>query len=162
MSGPIQKILVFVDGSEESITAAMYAVTLAKITGAGLTAIYVINTRALQDLVKARIFLKIEEEEYHRDLDADADRYLKHVMKLAEQKDVPLETVKVSGTVHREIKNYIKDEAVDLLVLGGIGQIRSRRDEFLNESERAMRSSPCPVVVVKDDERVWEAFESLE
>ncbi|MBI9103656.1 MAG: universal stress protein [Spirochaetales bacterium] len=161
MSGPINKILVYVDGSEESVSASMYAIALAKTTGAAITAVYVVNTRALQDLVKARIFLEVEQEEYHRDLDADAERYLNHVQKLADQKVVPLKTVKVSGTVHREIKNMIKEDEFDLLVLGGIGQIRSRRDEFLNESERAMRSAPCPVIVVKDEDRVWDMFESL-
>jgi len=161
MKGPFEKILVYLDGSEESIAAAMYAIILAKTTGAELTAIYVVNTRALQDLVKARIFLQVEEQEYHRDLEADADRYLKHVEKLAAGKDLTIRQVKVSGTVHREIKDYIKDQGMDLLVLGGIGQIRSRRDEFLNETERAMRGAPCPVLIVNDEEKVWDLFDSL-
>jgi nucleotide-binding universal stress UspA family protein len=161
MKGPFEKILVYLDGSEESILAAMYAIVLAKITGASLTAMYVVNTRALQDLVKARIFLKAEEQEYHQDLDADADRYLKHVEKMANQKDLPVKLVKVSGTVHKVIKDYIKDQDIDILVLGGISQIRSRRDEFLNETERAMRGAPCQVLIVNDEERVWDIFDSL-
>lgn len=161
MKGPFDKILVYLDGSEESVSAAMYAVVLAKSTGAELTALYVVNTRALQDLVKARIFLQIEEEEYHHDLDADAERYLKHVGKLAAEKDLPVNLVKVSGTVHREIKDYIKNEDIDLLVLGGISQIRSRRDEFLNETERAMRGATCPVLIVNDEEKVWDIFDTF-
>ena len=162
MSGPAQNILVYIDGSEESISASMYAIALAKTTGAKLTAVYVVNTRALNDLVAARIFLEVEQEEYHRDLDADAERYLKHVRKLAEEKGVALKTMKISGTVHREVKNTIKKENIDLLVLGGVGQIRSRRDEFLNETERAMRNAPCPVLIVKDEDMIWDMFETLE
>jgi nucleotide-binding universal stress UspA family protein len=161
MNGPFKKIAVYVDGSEASITAAMYAVVLAKTTGASLTALYVINTRALQDLVKARIFLQVEQDEYQHDLEADADRYLKHVRKLGEQKGVLVETVCVSGTVHREIKNHVKEMEADLLVVGGISQIRSRRDEIVNETERAMRSVPCPVLIVKDEDNTWDLFESL-
>lgn len=162
MQRPFENILVYVDGSEESIAAAMYAIIVAKTTGARLTAMYVINTRALQDLVKARIFLQVEQEEYHHDLEADADRYLKHVEKLAEQKNQPITLVKLSGTVHTEIKEYVKNENIDLLVLGGIGQIRSRRDEFLNEAERAMRSTPCPVLLVNDEDEVWDRFDALD
>ena len=108
MNSPVTKILVYVDGTEASINAAMYAIALAKSTGASLTALYVVNTRALNDLVKARIFLKEEEDEYHLDLEQDAERYLNHVRKLAEQKEVPIKTKNLSGTIHREIKNEVK------------------------------------------------------
>ena len=161
MKDPISKILVYVDGSESSISAAMYAIALAKSTGATLTALYVINTRALNDLVKARIFIQEEEAEYHRDLEQDAERYLKHVRKLAEEKGIDISTVSKSGTIHREIKNEIKENDYDMLILGGISNIRSRRDEFFNETDRAMRSVNCPVLVIKDEEKVWDIFEYI-
>ena len=161
MNSPINKILVYIDGSEASISAAMYSIALAKTMNASLTALYVVNTRALNDLVKARIFLKEEEAEYHQDLELDAERYLKHVSKLAEQKNIAIETKSSSGTINVEIKREIRDNGYDLLVLGGISTIRSRRDEFFNETDRAMRSVKCPVLVVKDDDNVWDIFESI-
>lgn len=160
VNGPIKNILIYVDGTEASISAAMYAVALSKSTGASLTALYVINTRALNDLVKARIFLKEEESEYHQDLELDAKRYLNHVKKLAEEKAVMIKTKSLSGTIHREIKKEIKENDYDLLVLGGVSSIRSRRDEFFNETDRAMRSVSCPVLIVKDD--AWDVFEAIE
>ena len=48
-----------------------------------------------------------------------------------------------------------------MLVLGGIANIRSRRDEFYNETDRAMRSVTCPVLVIKDEEQAWDIFESV-
>ena len=93
MNGPINKILVYVDGTESSITAAQYAVVLSRATGAQLSAMYVVNTRALEDLLKARIFIKAEEEEYKRDLEADASRYLNHVRSLARKKGLAVEVV---------------------------------------------------------------------
>ena len=161
MKGPIKKILVYIDGSEASISAAMYSVALAKTSEASLTALYIVNTRALNDLVKARIFLKTEEDEYHHDLEKDADRYLNHVKRLGSEKNVEIQTLSLSGTIHREIKDEIKRGDYDLLVLGGVSQIRSRRDEFFNETDRALRSVNCPVLVIKDDEKVWDIFESL-
>jgi nucleotide-binding universal stress UspA family protein len=161
MDGPIQCILVYVDGTEEAITAAQYAVCLAKATGAHLHALYVINTRALNDLVKARIFLDTEQDEYHHDLEADADRYLNHVSKLANRKGVRVNTEKRSGTVHQEIKKAVAEINADLLIIGEISHIRSRRDEFYHETERAMRLVQCSVLMVKDEERVWDFYDTL-
>ena len=64
MGKPIKKIMVYVDGSEQSVTAAQYAICLASAAGAELIACYVINTRAVDDLLRARIFLKAEQVEY--------------------------------------------------------------------------------------------------
>ncbi len=161
MEGPIRKILIYVDGSEESVTAAQYAVCLSRSTGAELHALYVVNTRALNDLVKARIFLSSEQDEYRDDLESDAERYLNHVSKLASRKGVELQTHKVSGTVHQEIKKLIEELPADLLIIGEISHVRSRRDEFYHETERAMRLVPCSVLMVKDEERVWDLYDEM-
>jgi nucleotide-binding universal stress UspA family protein len=159
MAGPIKRVLVLVDGTEESITAAQYAILLAGTVGAELLAAYVINTRALNELLKTRIFVEAEEQEYEEDLRSDADRYLKHVVDLANQKGVPITTLTASGSVHQEVVKLVREQEADLLVIGELAHARSRRDEFYNESERAMRSVGCSVLIVKDEERVWDLFE---
>jgi len=160
MGSPIRTMMVHVDGTEQSIVAAQYAVLLAKQIEARLFAAFVVNTRALSDLVKTHIFLETEEQEYERDLEADADRYLNHVKQLAAQKDCPIETVKARGNVHQELIRMVTENHVDLLVLGELAHVRSRRDEFYNEAERAMRSVSCTVLIVKDEDRVYDLFES--
>ncbi len=162
MKSPINKMLVYLDGSEESITAAQYGICLSKVWGAELSAVYVVNTRALDDLVKMKIFLQEEEEEYRLDIEADADRYLNHVAKMADEKNITVKPIKISGNVSSEIKKAVKEEKIDLLLIGEISHVRSRRDEFYNEAERAMRSVPCSVLVVKDPDMVWELFEETE
>ncbi|MFP4114699.1 MAG: universal stress protein [Spirochaetota bacterium] len=159
MSEPIERVLVHVDGSEESLTAAEYAILLARRVDAELFVCYVINTRALQDLVRSRIFLETEEREYSRDLEADADRYLNHVRRAADRKGVAVTPIKRSGNVHQELLRVVDEEEIDLLVLGELAHVRSRRDEFYDESERAMRSARCSVLIVKDDERVDDLFQ---
>lgn len=162
MSALVSTVLVYVDGSEESLVACEYAVLLAKETGAELIAAYIINTRALGDLVRSRIFLAEEEREYTRDLEADADRYLNHAERVGTQKGVRVETLKRTGGIHQELLRIIDERRVDLLVLGELAHVRSRRDEFYNEAERAMRSARCSVLIVKDEERVSELFERTE
>ena len=161
MNNPIRTILVYIDGSENSITAAQYAMCLSNALNARLIALYVVNTKALGDLVKTRIFLKAEEEEYRKDLEADADRYLKHVEDLAAAKGMLIHTEKRMGTVHVEIRKAVEENNADVLIIGSIAKIRSRRDEFYDETERAMRLVNCPVLVVKNEERVLELFENL-
>jgi nucleotide-binding universal stress UspA family protein len=161
MEGPIRRILLYVDGSEGSITAAQYAICLSRYYRAELTALYVVNTRALGDLLKARIFVKAEQEEYLRDLEEDSQRYLNHVRSLARKKGLVVQTASASGTVHQEIKNCVLANKIDLLVMGELSSVRSRRDELYDEADRALRAVPCSVLVVKDEERVTALYDAL-
>ena len=161
MDRPVNKIMVYIDGTEQSITAAQYAVCLARSTGAEMYALYVVNTRALSDLVNARIFLQAEEAEYKQDLDKDADRYLNHAIQLGRDKGVVIKTLKANGTVSLEIKNKVKENSIDLLIIGELSRIRSRRDELYDETERAMKNVPCSVLIVKNEERVWNIYNQL-
>ena len=91
MSSP-KKLLVYIDGTEESITAAQYAICLASFLQADLIALYVINTRAMEDLLKARIFLKDEQMEYEHDMQADAERYLSERAEALQAQGIEVET----------------------------------------------------------------------
>jgi nucleotide-binding universal stress UspA family protein len=153
--------MVHVDGTEQSITAAQYAICLASSSHAELIAHYVINTRAMEDLLRASIFLKDEQVEYEHDMETDAERYLNHVNELAVQKGVTIVKKQSKGSVHKEIVKAVADDEVDLLVIGELSRIRSRRDEFYDEAERAMRNVGCSVLIVKDEDRVWEMYQSL-
>ena len=161
MSNPIRKIMVYIDGTEQSITAAQYAICLASSSNAQLIAHYVVNTRAMEDLLRARIFLKDEQVEYEHDMKTDAERYLNHVNELAVQKGVTIVKRQSKGSVHKEIVKAVVEDEVDLLVIGELSRIRSRRDEFYDEAERAMRNVGCSVLIVKDEDRVWEMYQSL-
>ena len=161
MNKPINKIMVYIDGTEDSVNAAMYAICLASFTGADLIAHYVINTRAMEDLLRASIFLKDEQIEYEHDMAADADKYLNYVKELAVKKAVTIIQQQSKGSVHTEVVNAVKENEVDLLVIGELSRIRSRRDEFYDETERAMRTVGCSVLIVKDEDKVWQMYESL-
>jgi len=161
MDGLIKRILVYIDGTIKSITAAQYSIALARTTRAELYALHVVNTKALTDLVRAHIFLKEEEEEYTRDLQSDADKYLNHIRNIAASKNVPVIPLRGSGNVHEIIKTNIDELKIDLLVVGELSKIKSRRDEFFNEIERAVRNVTCSVLIVRDEDRVFDIFEKL-
>jgi nucleotide-binding universal stress UspA family protein len=154
--------MVYIDGTEQSVTAAQYAICLASSSGAELVACYVVNTRAMEDLLKARIFLQDEQVEYEHDMEADSERYLNYVNDLAVKKGVSITKKQSRGSVHKEIVDIVNKEQIDLLIVGELSRIRSRRDEFYDETERAIRMVNCSVLIVKDQDKVWEMYESLE
>ncbi len=55
MTKPVERIMVYLDGSEGSILAMRLAVVLADFMGAELYALSIVNTRALSDLVQSHI-----------------------------------------------------------------------------------------------------------
>ena len=161
MNNSIRKILVAIAGGEASLCTAKYAISLAKWLNAELIAIYVVDMKALHDLLRVKLFVQIEEQEYEHDLDAQGEKYLKHVEKLAEAKGVTVLSTKIKGIVHEEIVKKIKESDIDLLVMGELKEASSRRETFYDESERIFREAPCPVLVVKGDEEIDEMYDNL-
>lgn len=161
MKQAIGKILVYIDGSGESYSAARYAIVLARSFGAELFSLSVVNTRALGELVQSHIFLESERDEYRRDLEGDVERYLNRVRELGRKKGVAVTAESASGSVSAEIKNKVMQHGIDLLVLGEVAEVRSRRDELYDETERAARTVPCSVLVAKDEDRIDELYDAL-
>ena len=77
----IQKIVVAVNGSEQSIHAAMYGILLSKQYKCDLKAIYVVDTSTLKQLTMSRIFLEEESRNYEKRLEDDGKRYLSYLRK---------------------------------------------------------------------------------
>jgi len=157
----IKKIMVFVEAKEASILASQYAVSLANLSGGEIIAIYVVDVKTLEDLLKARIFIRIEEMDYERDLEEDGKRYLNHVRELAEAKGIPVTTLLEKGEVHTIVIEKAKGLGVDLLVMGELETPRSRRDFYYDEGERIFREASCPVLVVKGEEDIRKLYDSL-
>lgn len=157
----IKRIMVFIEANEASLLAARYAVFLAKIAGAELIAVYVVDVKTLNDLLKARIFVQMEETDYERDLEEDGKRYLNYVRCLAEAKAVAVTTLLTKGDVHSVVVCKAKEFGVDMLVMGELETPLSRRDCYYNEGERIFREARCPVLVVKGEEEARALYDSI-
>ncbi len=154
-------VLVYIDGSDTCITAAQYAIFLARSLGWPLTAVYVVDTKVLADLVKARIFVRTEAADYEYDLQQDGKRYLAYVQQLARNKGAECHTELVTGEVNVEVLKKVKEMRAEILVLNELGRHASRRDSHLDEKERILRRVGCTVVIAKDEERVAKLYEAL-
>jgi nucleotide-binding universal stress UspA family protein len=60
------------------------------------------------------------------------------------------------------VVNKTRELSADLLVIGELKEVVSRREIFYDEGERIFRESPCPVVVVKNPEEVERAYKEIE
>lgn len=156
---PFSRVMVYLDGSEDSLNALMYGIMLSKAMKVEFHAVYVVNTKALGDLVKSHVFIAQEKNSYLDELRQDATRYLKHAKKLAASKDIDIVLHSVEGSPHIEVLNYIKNNGIDLLIIGSVNKIRSRREELTSENDRMLRTVQCPVLVVRDELDIWSAFE---
>ena len=160
-ANPLRKILLYIDGSESAITAAQFAIVIAKSYGCKLKAIYVVNADLLEELLKARIFVQMEKMDYERDLEEDGKRYLKYVEKIADRKGIKVETILKKGVVHEEVSNEVDEYGCDLLIQGELGEVLSLRDSFYEEGERILRKVKCPVMIVRGRDKVEKEYDEI-
>ena len=158
---PLKNILLYIDGSEPSIIAAQYAIILAKKYGSRLRTLYVVNENLLTELLKAKVFVQMEKMDYERDLEEDGKRYLNYVTKLADRKQLKVETVLRKGVVHEEVAREAEEYGCDILMQGELGEVLSLRDSFYEEGERILRKVKCPVMVVRGREKIEGIFDVL-
>jgi len=157
----IKSIVVSVAGASVSLTTAKYAIYLAKVLQAKLTAIYVVNESLLRELLTSRIFVETEVRVYERDLQQQGEVFLERIKKLAEAKGVVCETLLLSGSVHDEVVNKTRELGADILVMGELKEVLSRKETFYDEGERIFREAPCPVLVVKNPQAVEKLYKEL-
>jgi len=149
-------------GGPASIITAKYAIYLAKFLQVKLTAIYVIDKNAIQELLKSRVFVEVEAMEYEIDMEQQSRLFMQRVKALAENKKVEFESLILKGEVHTEVTNKAKELEADLLVMGDLKDVLSWKEAFHSEGERIFRESPCPVVIVKNPQEAERLYKELQ
>jgi nucleotide-binding universal stress UspA family protein len=145
MKYPLRKIMVATDGSEPSMRAAEMAVEMAHHYGAELLAVHVVDEEVLREFSRA---LSRDEEQARQTLAADAEKYLREIRALAEQK-VRITTTVEYGTPHEALLRIAQNEKVDLIVMGKKGRRGPRRVLMGSVTQRVIDLAEIPVLVVK-------------
>lgn len=153
-----QKIVVAVNGSEQSIHAAMYGIMMAAQYKCSLKAVYVVDTSSLKQLEMSRIFLAEEAARYEKNLEHDGNRYLTYIENLAKQKKVKIDTQLLKGSVWSELLKSAEDYKADLILLGGKEHGQSSMKSVLHHDKvsatnsEIIGSANCNVLVVRAPE----------
>ena len=125
MTKPFQKILVGIDGSDKSLEAADYSITLAKNMGAQLIILNVLETEPWYYGEKAYEWASPEElDKVYESEKTKIQKILddiKQKAKLASILSKILIIPRTEGTVKHTVK-YAEDKEIDLIVVGTRGR----------------------------------------
>lgn len=146
---PIQKILVLVDGTEASARAAEYAIELARVTPAELTAVSVVDTDTLRRLMTAHILVAQEMDEFEREMAANQQKQIDYVVQMARKARVPIETTLTKGVCHSAVLAEQKARRSDLIVIGAFRASLTKTDLVARERQLILDEAPCPVLAVR-------------
>ncbi|MEK6775402.1 MAG: universal stress protein [bacterium] len=145
----IKTILIPADGSAYSRYAVEYAVDLCAALKADVVLVSVVDVRFDMYDVYSEIHspTRIEEvirEQMSKALDKQA----------AEIQDRGIKVKKILrvGDVIYEILSVVKEEGIDLVVIGTHGRKGLSRFLLGSTTEKLVRSSPCPILTVRPPE----------
>jgi nucleotide-binding universal stress UspA family protein len=138
------KIIVAVDGSESSLNAANFAISLAARDNAELTLLTVIHTAlGLGHAGKP--------EGWHKDERMRSEELFRKIKKEAENRDITCKEniIETHMSVDGAIVNYAEEQNADLIVIGTSGMSELRKMLLGSVVTGVVRYSTCPVLVLK-------------
>jgi nucleotide-binding universal stress UspA family protein len=138
------KILVAIDGSDASMDAAAYAISLSKgYNNSELYALHVI--RADVDL-----FGPHETSEFMTTMRNEGEKYLNKVKRNANEKNIQIKTEIIACiNIAGGIVDYAEDKDVDLIVVGTRGRSGFKKLLLGSVASHVVTYAHCPVLVVK-------------
>ena len=148
----ISKVVVPIDGSQDSMRAAEYAVKLAGLHGADLSVVYVVNVdQYLQSLGLYRISYPDPIKKKIEEAREEAQKWFTEISKNAEQKKLRIKTdvLDTPLSVVASVVNYADRENADLIVIGTRGRSGLSKMLLGSVASGVVTYSPCPVLVVK-------------
>jgi nucleotide-binding universal stress UspA family protein len=138
------KMLVPVDGSDNSFRALDQTIFLAKSTGASATAIHVIENPPT---------VYVESQKLLNDLlanyKAESAKVLDRCKQIADKNGVQIETVIAEGDAASSIVGYAHKESFDLIVIGSRGLGRFKEMVLGSVSNKVLHHAKCSVLIVK-------------
>lgn len=143
-----KKILVATDGSSCSRLAVNYAVGLAKLAGARLIALYVVDLKSGCGLEQC-ITITTPKNEALMKLHERGERAVKYVESVASKDGVIVDKRLVEGHPAEEIVRIASEESVDLIVMGTLGLSGIKKYLLGSTADKVVRHARVPVLTVR-------------
>ena len=140
-----KKIVCPVDFSEFTEEIVTYAVSIAKKFNTELHLFHVIPN--LNYFTPYESFLTPEnlvaiENNIGVEVDRDFNKIIKKI-------DIPVKKITKTGVTFVEIIDYVKTEAIDLIVMGTHGRSGIEHILIGSVAEKVVRKAPCPVLTIR-------------
>ncbi len=149
----MENILIATDGSKHSESASDVGIDMAKLFGAKVTALYVIDTSkeyaslgALETKESGSLIAGIKSN-----LQSQGEAATDRIIEKAKAAGLTANSIIMEGHPAEDILKFAREGKMDLIVVGGIGV--SGLEKFLlgSVAEKVVRNSKVPVLVVRAD-----------
>ena len=146
------KIVCPIDFSEFTNEIVDYAVSIAKKFNAELHLFHVIPN--LNYFTPYESFLTPEnlvaiEKNISTEVDRDFDKIIKKI-------DISVKKIVKTGVTFVEIIDYVKTEAIDLIVMGTHGRSGIEHILIGSVAEKVVRKAPCPVLTIRPKGKLFQ------
>lgn len=143
-------ILVPTDGSETAENAVDHALDLAEKYGAEVHALYVVDVDAMSLSLGAEQVDRLQQGNFDEmvEVKEKADRATGYVADRARERGLQTVEHVAGGQPHSVVAEYAENHGVDLVVMGSHGRSGVKRALLGSVTERTLRSTGVPVLVV--------------
>jgi nucleotide-binding universal stress UspA family protein len=141
-----RNIVIATDGSENSQRAISYGIEIAKLSGATVHALYVLDTSSFSSIP-----MDAGWEAMYEILKTEGGKAVSEVKERGEASGIEVREVLLEGHPSSEIIEFAENNNADLIVMGTLG--KTGLDRFLMGSvaEKVVRGSKVPVMVVRGE-----------
>lgn len=146
-NGFFRSIVIATDGSENTQKAISYGIMLAKLSGATVHALHVMDTSSFSQSWTAG------KEIIYEILEKEGQKATFKVKECGEASGVEVKEVVLDGHPGREIIDFAENNDIDLIVMGTLGKTGLNRFLMGSVAENVVRNSKVPVLVVRSEEQ---------
>jgi len=147
--GSLRKVLIATDGSESAEKAASFGVEIARLSGAKVYAIYVIDTTPYYSIPLDQVWSK----EVYEQFDKVGHEITSDVVESARAAGLEAESIVLKGNPPERILNFSEEQNVDMIVVGSHGKGGFERLVIGSVSEKIVRHAKVPVLVVREQKK---------
>jgi len=145
-SKPQRRILIATDGSKAAENVVDFGIEIARCSGAKVYAVYVIDISFLDSVLMDESWVKNAYEQFER-VGRDAICCIEENAKAAGVEATP---ILLKGNAAEKILDFAEDQKVDMIVIGSTGKSGVERFMLGSVSEKVVRNSKIPVLVVRE------------
>jgi nucleotide-binding universal stress UspA family protein len=144
----MKTILVPCDFSKPAINAFRFALDIAAQSSGKIHLLNVMELPVLHDTVIMPVLSF--EEEFFREMKAKSEMEMEKLKEKYNSEGVKINCEVRMGPIYDTIEDYIKENSIDLVVMGSHGATGLKEVFLGSNAEKIVRRSPVPVLVVKD------------
>lgn len=143
-----RNIVIATDGSEYSKRAISYGIELAKISGAMVHALHVVDTTS-----SISQSWTVGKGSIYEILKKEGEKAISEIKEREEASGIEVKEVLLEGHPSNEIIDFAENNNIDLIVMGTLGKTGLDRYMMGSVAEKVVRGSKVPVLVVRGEEQ---------